>query len=94
MAKALYDYWFVQFDFSDENGNPCRTSGGEMVWNEQLKREISKGWEVINIGKITANFDSRRSFLSQNERNSMKGDIPYYGATSVMDYVDRFIFDR
>ena len=93
MAKTIYDYWFVQFDFPDENGNPYRTSGGEMVWNEQLKREIPKGWEVTNIGKITANFDSRRIPLSQNERNSMKGDIPYYGATGVMDYVDQFIFD-
>ncbi len=93
MAKILYDYWFVQFDFPDENGKPYRTSGGEMVWNEQLKREIPKGWEVTNIGKITANFDSKRIPLSQNERNSMKGDIPYYGATGVMDYIHQFIFD-
>lgn len=49
MAKTLYDYWFVQFDFPDANGKPYRTSGGEMVWNEQLKREIPKGWE---IGKV------------------------------------------
>lgn len=93
MTKTLYGYWFMQFDFPDENGKPYRTSGGEMEWNEQLKREIPKGWGVTNIGKITANFDSRRIPLSQNERNSMKGDIPYYGATGVMDYVDRFIFD-
>lgn len=53
MAKTLYDYWFVQFDFPDENGKPYRTSGGEMVWNEQLKREIPKGWEVTNIGNLT-----------------------------------------
>lgn len=53
MAKTLYDYWFVQFDFPDENGNPYRTSGGEMVWNEQLKREIPKGWNVTNIGNLT-----------------------------------------
>lgn len=52
MAKTLYDYWFVQFDFPDENGKPYRTSGGEMVWNEQLKREIPKGWEVKNISDI------------------------------------------
>lgn len=44
MAKTLYDYWFLQFDFPDENGKPYRTSGGEMVWNERLKREIPKGW--------------------------------------------------
>ena len=53
LAKTLYDYWFVQFDFPDENGKPYRTSGGKMVWNEQLKREIPKGWEVINIGNFT-----------------------------------------
>lgn len=53
MAKTLYDYWFVQFDFPDENGKPYRTSGGEMVWNELLKREIPKGWNVTNIGNLT-----------------------------------------
>lgn len=52
MAKTLYDYWFVQFDFPDENGRPYRASGGEMVWNPQLKREIPKGWEVGNLYSI------------------------------------------
>lgn len=52
MAKTLYDYWFVQFDFPDENGNPYRTSGGEMVWNEQLKREIPKGWKHIEYSEL------------------------------------------
>lgn len=46
MAKTLYDYWFVQFDFPDANGKPYKTSGGKMVWNEELKREIPEGWEV------------------------------------------------
>lgn len=54
MAKTLYDYWFVQFDFPDENGKPYRTSGGEMVWNEQLKREIPKGWRVGKLSDIAA----------------------------------------
>ena len=52
MAKTLYDYWFVQFDFPDENGKPYRTSGGEMVWNEQLKRKIPKGWACSPISSI------------------------------------------
>lgn len=46
MAKQLYDYWFVQFDFPDANGKPYKSSGGKMVWNEKLKREIPEGWEV------------------------------------------------
>ena len=52
MAQALYDYWFVQFDFPDENGKPYKSSGGKMVWNEVLKREIPDGWEVCAIKDI------------------------------------------
>ena len=52
MAKLLYDYWFVQFDFPDENGKPYKSSGGKMVWNEDLKREIPAGWEVKRVGDI------------------------------------------
>ena len=56
MAKQLYDYWFVQFDFPDENGRPYKSSGGKMVWNDKLKREIPEGWDdgiLIDIANIT-----------------------------------------
>jgi len=49
MAKTIYDYWFVQFDFPDENGKPYKTSGGKMVWNDDLKRVVPKGWEVKKL---------------------------------------------
>ena len=49
MAKALYDYWFIQFDFPDANGKPYKSSGGKMAWNEELKREVPKGWKVVKI---------------------------------------------
>ena len=49
MAKQLYDYWFVQFDFPNEEGKPYKSSGGEMVWNNKLKREIPEGWKVKSI---------------------------------------------
>ena len=52
MAKTLYGYWFLQFDFPDKNGKPYKSSGGKMVWNEELKREIPEGWEVTNIGNL------------------------------------------
>lgn len=52
MAKQLYDYWFVQFDFPDENGKPYKSSGGKMVWNEKLKREIPEGWEVKKMEEL------------------------------------------
>ncbi len=53
MAKTLYDYWFVQFDFPDINGKPYKSSGGKMIWNEVLKREIPEGWEVKNLFQTT-----------------------------------------
>ncbi len=49
LAKQLYDYWFVQFDFPDENGRPYKSSGGKMVWNEKLKREIPECWDVLPL---------------------------------------------
>ena len=52
MAKTLYDYWFVQFDFPDQNGKPYKSSGGKMVYNDQLKREIPEGWGVDSLWNI------------------------------------------
>ncbi|MDP2184018.1 MAG: restriction endonuclease subunit S, partial [Xanthomonadales bacterium] len=52
MAKALYDCWFVQFDFPDANGKPYKSSGGKMVYNATLKREIPMGWEVSNLSDL------------------------------------------
>jgi len=52
IAKTLYDYWFVQFDFPNEKGKPYKSFGGKMVWNDELKREIPLGWEVGRIGEF------------------------------------------
>ncbi len=52
LAKLIYDHWFVQFDFPDANGKPYKSSGGKMVWNETLKRNIPEGWDVDNIYRI------------------------------------------
>lgn len=93
MAKTLYDYWFVQFDFPDQNGNPYKSSGGKMVYNPELKREIPEGWGVEKLGDITICHDSKRVPLSSNDRELVKGEIPYYGATGIMDYVNNYIFD-
>ncbi len=93
MAKQLYDYWFVQFDFPDENGNPYKSSGGEMVYNSTLKREIPAGWEVKPLNDLLLLEDSRRIPLSNKERENRRGIYPYYGATGIMDYIDDYIFD-
>ena len=52
MAKLLYDYWFVQFDFPNEEGKPYKSSGGKMVWNDALKRNIPEGWHCGNLFEI------------------------------------------
>ena len=62
-ARLLYDYWFTQFDFPDENGEPYRSSGGKMVWNEQLKRTIPDGWTTNHLSDIFT-FKSGYSFSS------------------------------
>ena len=93
MAKTLYDYWFVQFDFPDQNGKPYKSSGGKMVYNPELKRQIPEGWGVEKLGDITICHDSKRVPLSSNDRELVKGEIPYYGATGIMDYVNNYIFE-
>ena len=52
LAKTIYDYWFLQFEFPNEDGKPYKSSGGKMVWNEELKREIPEGWEIHNISNL------------------------------------------
>lgn len=52
MAKTIYDYWFLQFEFPNEEGKPYKSSGGKMVWNEELKREIPEGWECVKLDEI------------------------------------------
>ncbi|GEB91998.1 restriction endonuclease subunit S [Streptococcus thermophilus] len=68
MAKTLYDYWFVQFDFPDQNGKPYKSSGGKMVYNPELKREIPEGWGVEkleNLGTIVGGSTPTKS-ISDN----------------------------
>ncbi|MCX6807273.1 MAG: restriction endonuclease subunit S [Patescibacteria group bacterium] len=67
MAKTLYDYWFVQFDFPDKNSKPYKTSGGKMVWSEELKREIPEGWEAKELNDIIS-----KSGTGLNPRKNFK----------------------
>ncbi len=67
MAKTLYDYWFVQFDFPDKNGKPYKISGGKMVWNKELKREIPEGWEVKSIDYYANVIDPHPSHRAPRE---------------------------
>lgn len=76
MAKQLYDYWFVQFDFPNEEGKPYKSSGGEMVWNEKLKRNMPKEWCAMTIGEVENNIITGKTPSCVDEDN-FGGDIPF-----------------
>lgn len=88
MAKLIYDYWFVQFDFPDENGKPYKSSGGKMIYNEELKREIPEGWEakylddVLNelTKGITTKYVEKSSLINLNQKvnKGFKLDRQYF----------------
>jgi type I restriction enzyme S subunit len=93
IGQAIFERWFVDFEFPNEEGKPYKSSGGEFVYNEKLGREIPKKWKVKTLDEISLNFDSKRVPLSSREREKVKGNYPYYGAAGILDYVDDFIFD-
>ena len=76
MAKQLYDYWFVQFDFPDANGKPYKSSGGKMVWNEKLKRDIPEGWDGKFIKDIANTYSGGTPQSSKREFYE-NGNIPW-----------------
>ena len=81
MAKQLYDYWFVQFDFPDENGRPYKSSGGEMLWNEKLKRFIPRGWESSTLGNECQMYQPKTLGLSELDEFAK---YKVYGANGII----------
>ena len=90
MAKTLYDYWFTQFDFPNAEGKPYCSSGGEMVWNDQLKRKIPKGWSAGQLSDI-ANITMGQSPSGDTYNENGSGTIFYQGCT---DFGTRFPVPR
>ena len=84
MAKEIYDYWFVQFDFPDAHGRPYKSSGGAMVYNPDLKRKIPKGWEVVRIGDVLD-----RHILNTNKIPAKA--YGQFGAYPIIDQSEKFI---
>jgi type I restriction enzyme S subunit len=107
MSKTLYDYWFVQFDFPNAKGKPYKTSGGKMVWNEELKREIPEGWEVKKIENFCRIFTGKKDvnqaldagkykFFSCSPNHKFSNDKLYEGKAILISgngsYTGRTIF--
>lgn len=91
ISKQLYKEWFIDYQFPNADGKSYKSSGGKMVSSEI--GEIPEKWEVKRLDEISENYDSKRKPLSSRERERRKGNIPYYGATSIIDYVDDYLFD-
>ena len=78
MAKTIYDYWFLQFEFPNGDGKPYKSAGGKMVWNEELNREIPEGWRVNSLGNL---FTSNRG-ISYNSKTLEGNGIPMINLAS------------
>jgi type I restriction enzyme S subunit len=90
MARQLYDYWFVQFDFPDENGKPYKTSGGRMVWNEKLKQNIPMNWNIENISKIADVYNGATP--STKEERNYGGNIVWITPKDLSDQQSKFVY--
>lgn len=88
MAKQLYDYWFVQFDFPNEEGKPYKSSGGAMVWNEKLKREIPKGWSTLPISAILDKYPTTKRYETKEYLSQGKHPIIDQGDTYIVGYTN------
>lgn len=87
MAKQLYDYWFVQFDFPNEEGKPYKSSGGVMVWNEKLKREIPQGWDFCFLENLLTIKNGR------DHKHLADGIYPVYGSGGEMRKASEYLYD-
>lgn len=76
MAKIMYNYWFMQYEFPNEYGKIYKTSGGNVVWNEELKKYIPEGWEYKKISEIEGNIVTGKTPSTKDEEN-FNGDIPF-----------------
>lgn len=90
MAKTIYDYWFTQFDFPDKNGKPYKSSGGKMVWNEELKREIPEGWKATSIGSILGDYPKTASILRDDYGLGSKYPIIDQSKDYICGYTDDY----
>ncbi len=87
MAKTLYDYWFLQFEFPNEEGKPYKSSGGKMVWNEELKREIPENWENSTLSKVSNMYQPKTFDAKLLDDN---GIFRVYGAGGYMGQYNKF----
>ena len=90
LAKQLYDYWFVQFDFPNEEGKPYKSSGGAMVWNEKLKRYIPASWETVVVDDVAEVFNGATP--STGDEQNYGGDVIWITPKDLSDQKQKFVY--
>ena len=89
IAKTLYDYWFLQFEFPNEEGKPYKSSGGKLVWNEGIKKEIPEGWEARQIRDILIEADKSKIQVNGAKK---KDEFPFFtSGESILAYHEYFV---
>ena len=91
MAKTIYDYWFLQFEFPNENGKPYKSSGGKMVYNEELKREIPEGWKVSDLSNVIEVIRGVAYDVQDISPNEIDGYVPLVKSNNIQS--DQLILD-
>ena len=90
LAKQLYDYWFVQFDFPNEEGKPYKSSGGAMAWNEKLKRDIPASWKTVVVDDVAEVFNGATP--STGDEQNYGGDIVWITPKDLSDQKQKFVY--
>lgn len=90
LAKQLYDYWFVQFDFPNDEDKPYKSSGGAMVWNEKLKRDIPASWETVVVDDVAEVFNGATP--STGDEQNYGGDVVWITPKDLSDQKQKFVY--
>lgn len=90
MVKTIYDYWFLQFEFPNGEGKSYKSSGGKMVWSEELKKEIPENWEVKKLGQLI--IENEKSSIQVNQiKNNSIGKIPFFTSGNTILYTSNYL---
>lgn len=91
IVKTIYDYWFLQYEFQNEEGKPYKSTGGKMVYNEKIKKEIPEGWKVTTIGKII--IERQKSSIKVGQAKNKLGKYPFFTSGSEIYEMNEFLTD-
>lgn len=91
LSQTIYNYWFTQYEFPNEDGKPYKSSRGKVVWNKEIKKEIPEGWKVTTIGKII--IERQKSSIKVGQAKNKLGKYPFFTSGSEIYEINEFLTD-